>query len=264
MIEPTAGPRRFDVVTIFPEMFSALREYGISRRAAERQLWQLHGWNPRDFTTDLHRTVDDRPYGGGPGMVMLAEPLTQTIAAAKAAQHAQMGRAGRVVHLSPQGKPLDHATVVRLAAEPGLILLCGRYEGIDQRLLDAQVDEEVSIGDFVVSGGELPAMLLMDAIIRLLPGALNDADSAQEDSFVAGLLDCPHYTRPEDFRGERVPAVLMSGNHADIRRWRLKQALGQTWRKRPDLLTRLELGREENSLLEEFKRETALKGDREA
>jgi len=197
-------------------------------------------------------------------MVMLAEPLTQTLAAAKAAQQAQNGQAGRVIYLSPQGKPLNHATVVRLAAEPGLILLCGRYEGIDQRLIDAVVDEEVSVGDFVVSGGELPAMLLMDAIIRLLPGALNDADSAQEDSFVAGLLDCPHYTRPEEFRGERVPAVLMSGNHADIRRWRLKQALGQTWRKRPDLLSRLTLGREENSLLEEFRRETALTEDREA
>lgn len=264
MNEPTALPRRFDVVTIFPEMFSALREYGISRRAAERELWQLRCWNPRDFTTDLHRTVDDRPYGGGPGMVMLAEPLTQTIATARAAQQAQTGQVGRVVYLSPQGRPLDHAGVVRLAAEPGLILLCGRYEGIDQRLIDAEVDEEVSIGDFVVSGGELPAMLLMDAIIRLLPGALNDADSAQEDSFVAGLLDCPHYTRPEDFRGERVPAVLMSGNHADIRRWRLKQALGQTWRKRPDLLTRLQLGREENSLLEEFKRETGLEEDLKA
>jgi tRNA (guanine37-N1)-methyltransferase len=262
--EQAVLPRRFDVVTIFPEMFSALREYGISRRAVERKLWQLQCWNPRDFTSDLHRTVDDRPYGGGPGMVMLAEPLTQTLAAAKAAQQAQNGQAGRVIYLSPQGKPLNHATVVRLAAEPGLILLCGRYEGIDQRLIDAAVDEEVSVGDFVVSGGELPAMLLMDAIIRLLPGALNDADSAQEDSFVAGLLDCPHYTRPEEFRGDRVPAVLMSGNHADIRRWRLKQALGQTWRKRPDLLSRLTLGREENSLLEEFKRETALTEDREA
>lgn len=264
MSEQAVLPRRFDVVTIFPEMFSALREYGISRRAVERKLWQLQCWNPRDFTSDLHRTVDDRPYGGGPGMVMLAEPLTQTLAAAKAAQQAQNGQAGRVIYLSPQGKPLNHATVVRLAAEPGLILLCGRYEGIDQRLIDAAVDEEVSVGDFVVSGGELPAMLLMDAIIRLLPGALNDADSAQEDSFVAGLLDCPHYTRPEEFRGDRVPAVLMSGNHADIRRWRLKQALGQTWRKRPDLLSRLTLGREENSLLEEFKRETALTEDREA
>ncbi len=264
MSEQAALPRRFDVVTIFPEMFSALREHGISRRAVERKLWQLQCWNPRDFTADLHRTVDDRPYGGGPGMVMLAEPLTQTLAAAKAAQQTQNGQAGRVIYLSPQGKPLNHATVVRLAAEPGLILLCGRYEGIDQRLIDAAVDEEVSVGDFVVSGGELPAMLLMDAIIRLLPGALNDADSAQEDSFVAGLLDCPHYTRPEEFRGERVPAVLMSGNHADIRRWRLKQALGQTWRKRPDLLSRLTLGREENSLLEEFKRETALTEDREA
>lgn len=258
----TPGPRRFDVVTIFPEMFVALRDFGISSRAVERGLWQLQCWNPRDFTTDPHRSVDDRPYGGGPGMVMLVEPLMQALAQARTAQQQATGQPGRVVYLSPQGRPLDHAGVTRLAGEPALTLLCGRYEGIDQRLIDAQVDEEVSIGDFVVSGGELPAMLLMDAIIRLLPGALNDAGSAEEDSFVAGLLDCPHYTRPEDYQGERVPAVLMSGNHAVIRRWRLKQALGQTWLKRPDLLVRRQLSREENLLLEEFRQETTPPGNR--
>lgn len=249
------GRRRFDVVTIFPEMFAAVRDFGISRRAAERGLWSLHCWNPRDYTGDPHRTVDDRPYGGGPGMVMLAEPLSRAIGDAKTAQVSAAGTSGRVVYLSPQGRPLDHAGVMRLAGEPALILLCGRYEGIDQRLIDAQVDEEVSIGDFVVSGGELPAMLLIDAIVRHLPGALNDADSAVEDSFVAGLLDCPHYTRPEDYAGQRVPAVLTSGNHAEIRRWRLTQALGRTWSKRPDLLAARHLSKEENLLLELFKRQ---------
>lgn len=243
--------RRFDVITLFPEMFAALREHGISRRAHEKGLWSLQCWNPRDFTTDPHRTVDDRPYGGGPGMVMLPGPLEQAIAAAKLAQAVP----GKVIYLSPQGRPLTHEIVQLLLQEEALTLLCGRYEGIDQRLIDRCVDEEISIGDFVVSGGELPAMLLMDAIIRQLPGALNDADSAVEDSFVAGLLDCPHYTRPEDFDGHAVPAVLMSGNHAEIRRWRLKQALGGTWLRRPDLLAGRTLSREELLLLEEFKRE---------
>ncbi|GAA5163361.1 tRNA (guanosine(37)-N1)-methyltransferase TrmD [Viridibacterium curvum] len=243
--------RRFDVITLFPEMFAALREYGISRRAYEKKLWSLHCWNPRDFTNDVHRTVDDRPYGGGPGMLMIPEPLEKAVSAVREAQP----KVGRIVYLSPQGAPLTHQTVQRLAAEESLTLLCGRYEGVDQRLIDRCVDEEVSIGDFVVSGGELPAMMLMDAIIRLLPGALNDADSAQEDSFVEGVLDCPHYTRPEEYAGARVPAVLMSGNHAEIRRWRLKQSLGRTWMKRPDLLARRTLSREEMLLLEEFKRE---------
>lgn len=251
------GRRRFDVVTLFPEMFAALSDFGISRRAAARDLWQLACWNPRDFTQDAHRTVDDRPYGGGPGMVMLADPLSQAIAAARLAQEREAGAGGRVVYLSPQGQPLDHAGVVRLAQEPSLTLLCGRYEGIDQRLIDAEVDEEVSVGDFVVSGGELPAMLLMDAIIRLLPGALNDADSAEEDSFATGLLDCPHYTRPEVLAGHAVPGVLLSGNHADIRRWRLKQSLGRTWLRRPDLLTGRAMSREENLLLEQFRQENA-------
>jgi tRNA (guanine37-N1)-methyltransferase len=258
--EASVAPiRRFDIVTIFPEMFAALREHGISRRAHERSLWSLQCWNPRDFTTDVHRTVDDRPYGGGPGMLMLPGPLEQAIAAAKSAQIAEKGNAGRVIYLSPQGAPLTHDAVVRLAEQESLTLLCGRYEGIDQRLIDRCVDEEISIGDFVVSGGELPAMLLMDAIIRQLPGALNDADSAVEDSFVAGLLDCPHYTRPEVFYKDedemRVPAVLLSGNHAEIRRWRLKQSLGRTWQRRPDLLQGRALSREEMLLLEEFKQE---------
>jgi tRNA (guanine37-N1)-methyltransferase len=258
-VSPQVAARRFDVVTIFPEMFAALREHGISRRAHERTLWSLQCWNPRDFTADVHRTVDDRPYGGGPGMLMLLSPLAQSIAAAKAAQLAEQGKAGRVIYLSPQGAPLTHATVLRLAGLESITLLCGRYEGIDQRLVDRCVDEEISIGDFVVSGGELPAMLLMDAIIRQLPGALGDADSAVEDSFVAGLLDCPHYTRPEVFDEDgdemRVPPVLLSGNHAEIRRWRLKQSLGRTWQRRPDLLQGRTLSREEMLLLEEFKQE---------
>jgi len=255
--------RRFDVVTIFPEMFAVVRDFGISRRAVERGLWALQCWNPGDYTLDAHRTVDDRPYGGGPGMVMMAPPLARAIEAAKAAQFAATGKVSRVVYLSPQGRPLDHSGVMRLAQEPALVLLCGRYEGVDQRLIDSEVDEEVSIGDFVVSGGELPAMLLIDAIVRHLPGALNDADSAVEDSFFAGLLDCPHYTRPEIYADERVPAVLVSGNHAEIRRWRLKQALGWTWVKRPDLLLKRRLSRDENLLLDVFKQENRLAVDRE-
>ncbi|MEN3112766.1 tRNA (guanosine(37)-N1)-methyltransferase TrmD [Uliginosibacterium paludis] len=258
MIEAPEGCRRFDVITIFPEMFAALRDFGISRRAAERGLWSLHCWNPRDFTEDLHRSVDDRPYGGGPGMVMLADPLSRAIGAAR-----RESPASRVIYLSPQGRALDHEAVVRLAACPSLVLLCGRYEGVDQRLLDEVVDEEVSVGDLVVSGGELPAMLMMDAIIRLLPGALNDADSAVEDSFVDGLLDYPHYTRPEDRAGAKVPAVLLSGNHAAIRRWRLKQALGVTSLKRPDLLAGRVLSKEEKLLLEEFRQESRLATFRE-
>lgn len=246
---------RFDAITLFPEMFVALTESGITRRALERQLWQVQCWNPRDFTEDRHRTVDDRPYGGGPGMVMLPGPLEATVVAAKAAQAEALGQAGKVVFLSPQGRPLDHSGVVALSAEPALVLLCGRYEGVDQRVIDRCVDLEVSIGDFVVSGGELPAMLLMDALVRRLPGALNDADSAEEDSFVDGLLDCPHYTRPEAYAGVPVPEVLLSGDHARIRRWRLQQALGNTWRRRPDLLARRVLSKEEFRLLEAFRQD---------
>ena len=244
--------RRFDVITLFPEMFAAITDSGITRRARERALYALAFHDPRSFATDLHRTVDDRPYGGGPGMVMLAEPLAQCIRQARQAQVDTTGAAAPVIYLSPQGKPLDHGKVMGLAKLPGLILLCGRYEGIDQRLIDAEVDEELSLGDFVLSGGELAAMALIDAIVRQLPGALNDADSATQDSFVAGLLDCPHYTRPEEFENIRVPEVLLSGNHKLIHRWRLKQALGNTWLNRPDLLAKRGVNEEESRLLEEF------------
>lgn len=244
---------RFDVVTLFPEMFSALTDSGITRRALERGLWKLQCWNPRDWATDNHRTVDDRPYGGGPGMVMLAAPLEQAIAAAKAAR--AEGPEARVIYLSPQGVPLTHRHVAALAGGNGAIVLCGRYEGIDERLIERRVDEEISLGDFVLSGGEIAAMALLDACIRQLPGALNDDASALEESFVNGLLDCPHYTRPETYEGMRVPDVLLSGNHEQIRRWRLKQALGRTWQRRPDLLERRALSSEEAQLLTEWQRE---------
>jgi tRNA (guanine37-N1)-methyltransferase len=245
----------FDVVTLFPEIFSAVTQSGITRRAIDRGLWSLDTWNPRDFTQDAHRTVDDRPYGGGPGMVMLAEPLEKAIAAAKARQAGLLGGPGRVIYFSPQGAPLRHERVHALSKEPALILLCGRYEGIDQRVIDAEVDEEISLGDFVLSGGEIPALALIDAIVRQLPGALNDAESAVEDSFVDGLLDCPHYTRPEDYRGVKVPAVLLSGNHAEIRRWRLQQSLGRTLERRPDLLHGRVLSKEEQRLLAAYQAE---------
>lgn len=246
------GERRYDIITLFPEMFDALTGSGITRRALERNLYQLNCWNPRDFATDRHRTVDDRPYGGGPGMVMLVEPLEQAIQAAGKAQR-QAGVAGRVIYLSPQGRRLDHGKVMELVAQPSLTLLCGRYEGIDQRLIDRCVDEEISLGDFVLSGGELPAMVLLDAIVRQLPGALGDADSAVEDSFVDGLLDCPHYTRPEVYEKMPVPPVLLSGNHAEIRRWRLQQSLGRTEVRRPDLLAGRALDKKELRLLEDFR-----------
>jgi tRNA (guanine37-N1)-methyltransferase len=227
---------QFDVVTLFPEMFAALTESGITRRAFEQKKCGLTLWNPRDFTSDNHRTVDDRPYGGGPGMVMLAKPLEAAIDAAQARQSQQGLPQPRVVYLSPQGKPLTHKRVMQLTAEPGLVLLCGRYEAIDQRLLERRVDEEISLGDFVLSGGELPAMALMDAVIRQLPGVLNDEASAVEDSFVNGLLDSPHYTRPEVYEGLAVPPVLMGGHHAEIVKWRREQALQATARKRPELI----------------------------
>ena len=227
---------QFDVVTLFPEMFAALTQSGVTRRAFEQQKCGLSLWNPRDFTTDNHRTVDDRPYGGGPGMVMMARPLEATITAAKQRQ-TELGLAPpRVVFMSPQGRPLTHERVTQLKAEPGLVILCGRYEAVDQRLLDRCVDEEISVGDFVLSGGELPAMALMDAVIRLLPGVLNTEASAIEDSFVNGLLDSPHYTRPETYEGMAVPPVLMGGNHAEIVKWRRQRMLEATAKKRPDLL----------------------------
>ena len=244
---------RFDVVTLFPEMFTAITGSGITSRALNAGLWSLTTWNPRDFTTDNYRTVDDRPYGGGPGMVMLAEPLEVTLNAVKTAG------GGRVVYLTPQGKKLDHRKVIEFAGEKAVTLLCGRYEGVDERLLEKRVDEEVSIGDFVLSGGELAAMALMDAVVRQLPGALGDDASAVEESFADGLLDCPQYTRPEMYTGAKVPEVLMSGHHENIRRWRLKQALGRTWLRRPDLLEARKLSKEELKLLDEFKEESGAK-----
>ena len=246
---------QFDVVTLFPAMFDAVTELGVTGRARERGLYQFVAWNPRDFTTNVHRTVDDRPYGGGPGMVMRAEPLDKALAAARQRQMSAGVDKPRVVHLTPQGRLLDHALVAEFAREPGLVLLAGRYEGVDERLIDRQAIEEVSIGDYVLSGGELAAMVLMDSVVRQLPGALGDAESASQDSFVDGLLDHPHYTRPEVYEGAAVPAVLLSGNHAVITRWRLKQSLGRTWQRRPDLLERRVLTAEERSLLDEFRRE---------
>lgn len=245
---------RIDVVTLFPAMVEHAATFGVTGRARERGLWQLGTWNPRDFATDNYRNVDDRPYGGGPGMVMLAEPLTQALRQARAAQAAAGLATSRTIYMSPAGKPLDHARVVEWsnAKNVGYVLLAGRYEGVDERLVAAEVDEEIAIGDFVVSGGELPALMLIDAIVRQLPGVLNDAASAQEDSFVAGLLDCPHYTRPEVYAGEAVPEVLLSGNHALIRRWRLKASLKRTMERRPDLLEGRALSKEESRLVAEI------------
>ncbi len=246
---------QFDVVTLFPPMFEAISRYGVTSRALEKKIYELVLWNPRDFTTDNYKTVDDRPYGGGPGMVMLAEPLEKAINAARLRQQEVGVASPKVIHLSPQGRPLTHGAVLELAAQPGLILLASRYEGVDERLLRRVVDEEYSIGDYVLSGGELPAMVLIDAVVRQLPGTLGDADSAAEDSFVDGLLDCPHYTRPEAYEGEAVPAVLMSGHHKEIKRWRLKQSLGRTRDKRPDLLAARPLTKEESRLLAEYEQE---------
>ena len=233
-------------------MFDAISQHGITARAIENKLDRLSLWNPRNYTIDNHRTVDDRPYGGGPGMVMLAEPLEQAIQAAKARQIVAGVAKPKVIHMSPSGKPLTHEIVMELATEQGLVVLASRYEGVDQRLLDRLVDEEYSIGDYVLSGGELPAMVLMDAIVRQLPGALGDADSAIEDSFVDGLLDCPHYTRPEEYMGTKVPDVLTSGNHAKIKQWRLKMSLKRTRDQRPDLLAVRSLSKEESRLLAEL------------
>src|SRR5688572_6403948 len=246
---------QFDIITLFPAMLEALTAWGITGRARDRRCYDVVAWNPRDFTTDAYRTVDDRPYGGGPGMVMLAEPLEKAIVAARQRQASSGVTATRVVYLSPQGRLLDHALVRELVALEGLVLVAGRYEGVDERLLQRAIDLEVSIGDYVLSGGELPAMVLMDAIIRQLPGSLGDPESAQQESFVSGLLDCPHYTRPEVYQDLRVPEVLLSGHHAAIERWRMKQALGRTWQRRPDLLARLELTEIQKRLLDEFKRE---------
>jgi len=246
---------RFDVVTIFPEMFDAIARHGITRRALEEKLFELKTWDPRDFTTDNYRRVDDRPYGGGPGMVMMPEPLQQAIRAARLAQREAGIERPKVLLMSPQGERLGDGLVAQLALEEGLVVIAGRYEGVDERLVKQYVDREVSIGDYVTSGGELPAMVMIDCIVRRLPGSLNDAESAAQDSFSAGLLDWPHYTRPEEWNSDRVPEVLLSGNHAAIARWRRKQALGRTWDRRPDLVDEMSLSIEDRKLLEEYLRE---------
>ena len=223
---------RFDVITLFPEMFKALTESGVSRRANQSELYSLKAWNPREFTLDKHKTVDDRPYGGGPGMVMMYQPLKDTLSAIES----ELDKKPHVVYLSPQGQPLTQQKVAELVSHENVTLLCGRYEGVDERLIESSVDEEISIGDFVVSGGELPAMMLMDAAIRLIPGALGHSQSAEQDSFSDGLLDCPYYTRPEVVAGMKVPPVLMEGNHAKIDAWRQAQKVERTQQRRPDLL----------------------------
>ena len=238
---------RFDIVTLFPDMFDAITLYGVCGRAIRNGLVEVATWNPRDYTRDVHRTVDDRPYGGGPGMLMKIEPLRDAICAAKKAA----GDA-TVVYLSPQGRRLDQAGVQQLKAKKKLVVVAGRYEGVDERLIESQIDQQWSIGDFVLSGGELAAMVLVDAVARLLPTALGHGQSAEQDSFSSGLLEGPHYTRPEVFEGMRVPAVLLSGNHERIRKWRLREALGRTWTKRPDLLDRHQLTDEEQALLSDF------------
>jgi len=242
---------RIDVVTLFPEMVAHAASFGVTGRALARSLWSLGVWNPRDYASDNHRTVDDRPYGGGPGMVMLPGPLTTAIRAARSAQREAGVASPRVLHFTPAGAPLTHERVVALAAtaDAGYVLVAGRYEGIDERVVESDVDEEIAIGDFVVSGGELPALMLIDAIARQLPGALNDAESAVQESFVGGLLDCPHYTRPDVFEGRAVPAVLLSGDHAAIRRWRLAQSLSRTAARRPAMMAGRRLSAEEAALL---------------
>ncbi|MDD5036192.1 MAG: tRNA (guanosine(37)-N1)-methyltransferase TrmD [Methylococcaceae bacterium] len=242
---------RFDIVTLFPEMVRDAAAWGVTGRALELGLARLEVWNPRDYTHDRHRTVDDRPYGGGPGMVMKVEPLRDVIRAARQACET----APLVVYLSPQGKKLDQDAVGRFAQSSRLLLVAGRYEGVDERLIEAEIEEEWSIGDYVLSGGELAALVVFDAVVRLLPGVLGHEQSAAQDSHMSGLLDCPHYTRPEEVDGRTIPPILQSGNHEAIRRWRLKQSLGRTWLRRPDLLASCPLDAEQRKLLEEFRNE---------
>lgn len=239
---------RFDVVTLFPDMVTAAIGYGVTGRAIERNIVSLSVWNPRDYTHDRHRTVDDRPYGGGPGMVMKYQPLHDAVNGAKQAGT----KTAKVVYLSPQGKPITQALLSEASEVAQLILVAGRYEGIDERFVELDCDDEWSIGDYVISGGELAALVVIDAVTRLLPGVLGDEDSAQQDSHSDGLLDCPHFTRPEQIEGHSVPEVLLGGNHADIDRWRMKQALGRTWQRRPDLLKKKNLSAEQEKLLKEF------------
>ena len=249
-------PPHFEVVTLFPEMIREALRFGVTARALARGLVTVGVQDPRTHATDVHRTVDDRPYGGGPGMVMKVEPLRQAIQAAR--ERAPAGSA--VIYLSAQGRAFDQQVARDYAQRPGVILVAGRYEGIDERVIELEVDEELSVGDYVLSGGELPALTVIDAVTRLVPGTLGDADSAEQESFVAGILDWPHYTRPEEIEGRRVPDVLLGGNHAAIRRWRLKQALGRTWLRRPELLERVELDAEQRALLDEFVAEHAARG----
>ncbi|WP_032115481.1 tRNA (guanosine(37)-N1)-methyltransferase TrmD [Candidatus Arsenophonus nilaparvatae] len=239
------------IISLFPEMFRAITEYGVIGRAVKNGLLNIQCWDPRDYTHDRHRTVDDRPYGGGPGMLMMVQPLRDAIHAAKS----EIGEDAKVIYLSPQGRKLNQQGVCQLTANKKLILVCGRYEGIDERIIETEIDEEWSIGDYVLSGGELPAMVMIDSISRFIPGVLGHHASAEEDSFMTGLLDCPHYTRPEVLEGMEVPSILLSGNHAEIERWRRKQSLGRTWLRRPELLTSLALTDEQRMLLAEFQQE---------
>ena len=238
---------RFDIITLFPELVEQVISCGVVGRAADQELLQLNCWNPRQYATDRHRTVDDRPYGGGPGMLMKVQPLQDTIRAVR-----QKNQRGRLIYLSPQGVPVKQAMLSRQVDEESVILLCGRYEGVDERLIRQEVDEEWSIGDYIISGGELAAMVCIDAMVRLIPGALGHEQSAQQDSFSQGLLDCPHYTRPEEFQGQKVPEVLMNGNHQAIQEWREQQSLGRTWQRRPDLLEHLSLSDRQQNLLNEY------------
>ncbi|MFC5568565.1 tRNA (guanosine(37)-N1)-methyltransferase TrmD [Lysobacter yangpyeongensis] len=248
---------RIDVITLFPDFIAQCAAFGVTGRAGERGLVSLHAWNPRDYAEGNYRRVDDRPFGGGPGMVMLIDPLRAALAAARAADPTP----ARVIYLSPQGAPLTQARARELAARERLILLCGRYEGVDERLIEAEVDEELSIGDYVLSGGELAAAVVIDSVARLQEGALSDAESAEQDSFECGLLDCPHYTRPVEHELGRVPDVLLSGNHADIARWRRQEALGRTWQRRPDLLDETALSKADQRLLDEYRGRLAEIGD---
>jgi tRNA (guanine37-N1)-methyltransferase len=241
---------RIDVITLFPEMVEQVIKYGVVGRAADQNLLDLECWNPRDYTADKHRTVDDRPYGGGPGMLMKVQPLEETIQAVR-----QKNPQAQLVYLSPQGKPVDQDMLAKQVDAGSVIFLCGRYEGIDERLVQQEVDQEWSIGDYVISGGELAAMVCIDAMTRLLPGALGHEQSAQQDSFSDGLLDYPHYTRPEEYKGIKVPEVLMNGNHRHIEDWRERQSLGRTWQRRPDLLKLIVLDDRQQALLNDFKDE---------
>lgn len=252
-----SSERWFGVVSLFPEMFQTFTQQGVIGRAVKNGLLQVECFNPRDFTHDRHRTVDDRPYGGGPGMLMMVQPLKDAIHAAKAAA----GKKTKVIYLSPQGKKLDQQGVKQLSENESLIFVAGRYEGIDERVIETDIDEEWSVGDYVLSGGEMPAMIMMDAISRFVPGVLGHEQSAEQDSFTDGLLDCPHYTRPETLDDKQVPEVLLSGNHEKIRQWRLKQSLGRTWQRRPELLNDLALTEEQKRLLNEFQQEFAQQDD---